>query len=256
MIEPSPLRDAMNKINPPTFDNILWQKSAEQSIEAYKRYIEYLLTVGEDMGFFDESFISERDVAIRDTVLSRLDPPQRGVGCGYIQFPVFCGSDDQVYLDFYKEQQRIAILNRYRILSNRYSSERNPLLGVILDKKPLFEIIQDNCGPGMDQQACRSHVSELVMSALEKQEQELENGFQELISHLADEDPSEALQKVKFALEENTEGGSAFTGIGQILESDEFYRAQFDFHRQRLQEHLTPTEDEKFWQNYVYTPHR
>ena len=249
VINPNHLIDALNTVSPPVVDDILVQRSIEQKMASYKADIIYLLIVGEDMGFFDDSLVPERRNGreLRDIIFSRLGDPQRGFldPCKY--FSLTACDSSEVYLDVYKENQKNEILNRHRILSDRYSPEEG---------KPLFEIIRDSCGPEIDRQTCRSHVSRLVIDALEKQEQELESDFQELISHLANEDPSEALEKVRFALEENTEseGGAFFTNISLILDEEEAYRVQFDFHKQRLQEHLTPSEDEKFWQNYVYTP--
>ena len=250
VINPNQIRETLKKATLTTFNTSILQKSAEQDLDAQKRFTEHLLVVGEDMGFFDESLIpdgqfeEEPASLIRDTVFSRLGPVQRGLlnPCNYISFP-FCDSEAQVYLDIYKEGQKDEILNRHRILSDRYS----PVAG-----KPLFEIIQDNCHPQKDPQRCRSRVSNIMIEALEKQEQEIKDNFQELMTDLTSEDPSEALRKVMFVLEEDEEQGGAFTNIHFQLEQN--HRVQFDFHSDRLQEHLMPSEREKFIQNYIDTP--
>ena len=261
VIDPNQIREALEKVTPTTFNTSILQKSAEQNIDAQKRLIEYLLAVGKDMGFFNESLLSDTQFEeepvslIRDTVFSRLGPPQRGLlnPCNYTPslfffffLSSFCDSNAQVYLDIYKEGQKNEILNKkHRILSDRYS----PVAG-----KPLFEIIQDNCNPEMDQQVCRSRVSNIMIKALERQEQDIKNNFQELMTDLTSEDPSEALRKVMFALEEDEEQGGTLTNIRLQLEQNDLYRAQFDFHSDRLQGHLTPSDREKFVQNYIDTP--
>ena len=150
-----------------------------------------------------------------------------------------------MYLDIYKENQKQEILNRHRILSDRYS----PVAG-----KPLFEIIQDNCKPESNRQTCESRVSNIMIGALERQEQDIQNNFQELMTDLTSEDPSEALRKVMFALEEDEEQKVTLTHIRSRLEGDDSYRAQFDFHSDRLAGHLNLSERERFIQNYIKEP--
>ncbi len=257
IIDPNQIRDILEKASAMAFQGRMNQVADQQGMNAKKRSIEYLLVVGEDMGFFDAYLIpegqDEEDIVplIRDTIFSRLNRyPKREKGFWdffkpcyyyYLSSPVLCKTDAQVYLDIYKEHQKSEILNKNRILSDRYSP---------IDGKPLFEIIQDHCGPEMDKDICRSRVTNIMIEALERQEQDIQDNFQELMRDLTNEDTSEALRKVMFALEEDEAG--IFTNLRTHLEEN--HRALFDFHKERLQSHLEPTASERFVENYISKP--
>ena len=258
IIDPNQVRKLLEKLSPTALQSRINRQANQQSTNAKKRHIEYLLVVGEDMGFFNTSLISEgqdeQEIVpfIRNIIFSQLGPLQRGFQsnhrgfwgnfwkpCYYTSLPS-C-TDAQEYLEIYKEHQKDDILNKHRILSDRYS----PVAG-----KPLFEIIQDNCSPEMDKEICRSRVSNIMMGALERQEEDIQNNFQELIRDLTNEDTSEALRKVIFALEDNETG--AFTNLRFILNTK--YRALLDFHNERLQNHLQLTDSEKFIEYNINKP--
>ena len=259
IIDPNQVRALLEEASPTTaFQTPANQAFSQQSMNVKKIFIEHLLGIGEDMGFFNASFIPEEQdepevVSLaRDNIFSQLEHPQRNRWnlCYYISFPYFCDSeirrvhldDAQVYLNIYKRRQKDDILNKHRILSDRYS----PVAG-----KPLFEIIQDNCRPEIDEEeVCRSRVSNIMINALERQEQDVQDKFQELMRDITNEDTSEALQKAMFALREDEAG--VFTNLRTDLENN--YGALFDFHSERLQGHLELTDSEKFIEYNINKP--
>ena len=246
VIDPHKVRSAL-KDPVSTIQSPLLQAVHQQTLNSERSIIEELLVVGQDMGFFNESFTlkklsgPEAISSLKNDIFLRLQDPQNSFWCFFFS----CQSHIDWYFSKYKAYQKSEILNQNRILSDRYSPKK---------EVPLFEVITENCPLEMSvthQGQCRDKISPIVLEALKKQEEDIKDNFQIFIEDIV-RDPSDALEKALRVLQPvNNDTLNVnevnLNYVSLLLQTDNRYKAQFDFHTERLQSHITPT----FWQRHV-----
>lgn len=247
VIDPHKVRVVLRESVPAsTIQSPLLQAVHQQTLDSKRKTIEELLLVGQDMGYFNESLTPEKLSGpeaislLKNDILSQLQEPPRRFWCLFFS----CQSQIDWYFDKYTVYRESEIVDQNRILSDRYSQE-----------VPLFEVITENCPletSVTDQNhQCRDKISPIVLEALAKQEEDIKNNFQALVHDIIS-DSSDALEKALQAIKPFSSefldiDNINLNDVSRLLQREDRYKAQFDFHTERLQDHLTPT----FWQRRV-----